>query len=243
MNTSDSVFDWRVVGDIGDIDENGVFTLKRGKDRAGKIVVEKGEFTKEINVYLSDYNGETEISFADISGHWAYDIIMTMANDGILSGSEENAVKVFKPDDNMTRAEFAKMICAFEGLDENDYADTEFGFADRDDIPLWAQNAVKAMYETGIIKGRVQDDGSVVFAPYDNITRAEAMTVIGRIIENGEAAELNFADNADIPAWAEEEIGKLLKKGIITGYTDNTILPNNNIRRCEAAAMLYRIAY
>ena len=241
LNTQDGVFEWSVVGDIGAVDDNGTFTLSRGGDKAGKIVVEKGGFTKEINVYLADYSSETEIGFADISGHWARDIIIAMANEGILNGSEENSVMVFKPDNNMTRAEFTKMICSFEGMDENDYADTELQFTDNNDIPQWAENAVKAMYETGIVKGRVNDDGTVTFAPYDNITRAEAMTILGRLLDGAESAELDFADRADIPLWAEEGIGKLLHLGVVTGYEDKTILPNNNIRRCEAAAMLYRM--
>lgn len=241
LNTQDNAFNWSLVGDIGNIDANGVFTLSRGGDKAGKIVIEKGGFKKEINVYLADYNGETEDGFADISGHWARDIIIAMANEGILNGSEENSVMVFKPDNNMTRAEFTKMICSFEGIDENDYANETLNFTDNADIPQWAENAIKAMHASGIIKGRVSDDGTVAFAPYDNITRAEAMTILGRLLDDAESVKTNFADNGDIPQWAADGIGKLLNAGIITGYEDNTILPNNNIRRCEAAAMLYRI--
>lgn len=240
LNTQDNAYDWSVVGNIGYIDNYGTFTLTRGGDKAGKIVVEKGGFTKEINVYIDGYSGETETGFADISGHWAKDIILTMANEGIINGSEENSVKVFKPDNNMTRAEFTKMICSFEGMDESDYSDIELNFTDSDEIPLWAENSIKAMYAMGIVRGRVNDDSSVTFAPYDHITRAEAMTILGRLAD-GEPIRLNFADSADIPRWAEESIAKLLGMGIITGYSDNTILPNNNIKRCEAAAMLYRM--
>ena len=67
------------------------------------------------------------------------------------------------------------------------------------------------------------------------------MTILGRLLEDTEPAELNFADNEDIPDWAEESIGKLLSLGIISGYSDNTILPNNNVKRAEAAVMLYNM--
>lgn len=241
LNTQDNVYKWSLVGDIGTIDENGVFVLSDGGSKAGKIVVEKGDFKKEINVYLSDYSGETETGFEDIAGHWAQEKIIIMADEGILNGYEENGKKYFKPDAYMTRAEFAKMICVFIGLDASDYDNVPLVFNDSDEIPLWAQNYVKAMYESGIILGRSNDDGTYSFAPYDNITRAEAMTILGRLLEDTEPAELNFADNENIPVWAEESIGKLLSLGIISGYSDNTILPNNNVKRAEAAVMLYNM--
>ena len=143
----------------------------------------------------------------------------------------------------MNRAEFAKMICAFSGIDSADYADTQLVFGDSGDIPMWARDYVKAMYEMGIIKGRANDNGTYTFAPFDNISRAEAMTILGRIIEDTETAQLNFADNADIPDWAAESMRKLLGAGIINGYSDNTIKPQNNIKRAEAAVMLYKLEH
>ena len=149
---------------------------------------------------------------------------------------------VFKPDNNMTRAEFASMIANYMELNTDSYDNVTLDFNDSDEIPLWAQKAVKAVYSEGIILGRVNDDKTVDFAPYDNITRAEAMTILGRIVSDGETdGELMFADSADIADLAKEGIKKLYSLGVINGYEDNTILPNNNMRRAEAATMLYKI--
>lgn len=243
LNTQDNAYEWSVVGDIGTIDRNGVFTLSQNGGKAGKIVVKIGNLKKEFNVFRSDYSNETETGFADINGHWAQSTIVIMAEEGILNGYKENGRMYFKPDNYMNRAEFAKMICAFSGIDSADYADTQLVFGDSGDIPLWARDYVKAMYEMGIIKGRANDDGTYTFAPFDNISRAEAMTILGRIIEDNETAQLNFADNADIPDWAAESMRKLLGAGIINGYSDNTIKPQNNIKRAEAAVMLYKLEH
>ena len=243
LNTQDNAYEWSVVGDIGTIDRNGVFTLSQNGGKAGKIVVQKGNLKKEFNVFRSDYSNETETGFADINGHWAQSTIVIMAEEGILNGYKENGRMYFKPDNYMNRAEFAKMICAFSGIDSADYADTQLVFGDSGDIPLWARDYVKAMYEMGIIKGRANDDGTYTFAPFENISRAEAMTILGRIIEDTETAQLNFADNADIPDWAAESMRKLLGAGIINGYSDNTIKPQNNIKRAEAAVMLYKLEH
>ncbi len=243
LNTQDNAYEWSVVGDIGTIDRNGVFTLSQNGGKAGKIVVKIGNLKKEFNVFRSDYSNETETGFADINGHWAQSTIVIMAEEGILNGYKENGRMYFKPDNYMNRAEFAKMICAFSGIDSADYADTQLVFGDSGDIPLWARDYVKAMYEMGIIKGRANDDGTYTFAPFENISRAEAMTILGRIIEDTETAQLNFADNADIPDWAAESMRKLLGVGIINGYSDNTIKPQNNIKRAEAAVMLYKLEH
>ena len=240
LNTQDDAFEWSVTGDIGTIDEYGRFTLAENGGMAGKIIIEKGGFKKEINVYREGYNGETETGFDDIAGHWAYDTILAMADEGVINGYEENGKRYFKPDAYMTRAEFAKMICGFIGLDESDYSAETLQFSDSSDIPLWAVNSVKAMQSTGIIKGRA-DGEKYIFAPYDNITRAEAMTVMGRIIESDKTEELNFKDNSDIPDWARESMEKLLGAGVIRGYNDNTIHPNDNMKRAEAAVMLSKI--
>lgn len=243
LNTQDNAYEWSVVGDIGTIDRNGVFTLSQNGGKAGKIVVKIGNLKKEFNVFRSDYSNETETGFADINGHWAQSTIVIMAEEGILNGYKENGRMYFKPDNYMNRAEFAKMICAFSGIDSADYADTQLVFGDSGDIPLWARDYVKAMYEMGIIKGRANDNGTYTFAPFENISRAEAMTILGRIIEDTETAQLNFTDNADIPDWAAESMRKLLGAGIINGYSDNTIKPQNNIKRAEAAVMLYKLEH
>ena len=51
-------------------------------------------------------------------------------------------------------------------------------FADEDEISDWAKKAVEKLSGLGLLKGK--DDG---FKPKDNATRAEAATVIERLIQ------------------------------------------------------------
>ena len=179
---------------------------------------------EETSTY-SDYVVEGQSTYAD--------------SFGLMKGYDDGT---FKPDNNMTRAEFASMIANYKKLDFSKYDDVKLDFTDNDIIPQWAVPAVKAVYKEGIILGRVNDDGTSTFAPYDNITRAEAMTILGRILPNNDdLPNLPFADKNDIPQWAEEGVSKLYSTGIVSGYEDNTILPNNNMKRAEAATMLYKI--
>ncbi len=239
--SEEGMYTWSVEGNIGTITEGGIFTLANTADADGKIKVTTGNVTREIPVHISGYP-KTPSVFYDIDGHWARDIIAQMAAEGTINGQEENGQMVFKPDNNMTRAEFASMIANYMGLDIADYESVTLDFNDAGIIPEWAQSPIKAVYTEGIILGRINDDKTVDFAPYDNITRAEAITILGRILNEGDTdGVLNFADSNDIPEWASDGVKKLSGLGIISGYEDNTILPNNNIRRAEAATMLYKI--
>lgn len=239
--SNNSLYTWEVEGDIGTITPEGIFTLADTVNKEGKIKVSVGGCTKEIPVHIADYPKVT-VEFADTENHWAKDIISQMAGEGIINGIEEDGKLLFKPDNNTTRAEFASMIVKYQGIDVSQYEDVSLDFTDSDEIPLWAENIIKAAYSEGIIQGRINDDGTVTFAPYDNITRAEAMTIIGRIIpDNDDLPNLPFADSDQIPDWAVEGMQKLYSIGVINGYEDNTILPNNNIKRAEAASILYKL--
>lgn len=239
--SNNSLYTWEVEGDIGTITPEGIFTLADTVNKEGKIKVRVGGCTKEIPVHIADYPKVT-VEFADTENHWAKDIISQMSGEGIINGIEEDGKLLFKPDNNTTRAEFASMIVKYQGIDVSQYEDVSLDFTDSDEIPLWAENIIKAAYSEGIIQGRINDDGTVTFAPYDNITRAEAMTIIGRIIpDNDDLPNLPFADSDQIPDWAVEGMQKLYSIGVINGYEDNTILPNNNIKRAEAASILYKL--
>ncbi|MEG2212735.1 MAG: S-layer homology domain-containing protein, partial [Clostridiales bacterium] len=57
-------------------------------------------------------------------------------------------------------------------------------FADKAAIPTWAANSVKAIYSMGVISG-YGSGKNLSFQPNNNITRAEALTMIGRVQQRG----------------------------------------------------------
>ena len=48
-------------------------------------------------------------------------------------------------------------------------------------------------------------------------------------------------DAEDIPDWARSSIELLLTQSIMSGYTDGSVRPNNNVTRAEAVKILYGI--
>lgn len=182
-------------------------------------------------------NGEPENIFADTNGHWAKNRIAYLNEKGIVSGSDG----LFNPDKPVTRAEFAVMLCKYQGINPEDYSGKGLAFADNAQIPSWAENYVKAMTEAGIISGRA-DGGRVYFAPNDYITRAEAASLIVKIRGgNLKIRELEYSDSAKVPSWALTNMKIAAANGFIGGYPDGTLLPNGTITRAETAALIYRM--
>jgi methionine-rich copper-binding protein CopC len=172
------------------------------------------------------------VQFKDLSGHWAEDVVLKLAARGIISGYPDGT---FRPDNNVTRAEFAKMLVV--ALDLAPDAAAAAGFADAAEIPAWARGYVGAAVKAGLIKG--YEDKT--FRADRQITRAELAVMVARALKAAEKAELGFKDAADIPSWAAEGIAQAVAKGIIKGYEDNTFRPANPATRAETAAMTLRL--
>ena len=132
------------------------------------------------------------------------------------------------------------MLSRFMGIATEDYQNVSLPFADRAQIPAWAEDAVKAMYSIGILKG-ASNNGILTFSPSGNISRAEAMTIIGRTLEQGYAQTgLTYSDAGAVPAWALPSMRTLATLQVISGY-NNKIYPLASISRAEVAKLLVSI--
>ena len=90
-------------------------------------------------------------------------------------------------------------------------------FADSSSIPSWAAGAVNAVAKAGLMNGESRN-GVMYFNPDADITRAEVMTVIGRLLPRGyAAASLNYKDASAIPSWATEHVRTCVSAGVIGG--------------------------
>jgi len=112
-------------------------------------------------------------SFADVDKNaWYAKTVQTAFDNGIITGEE------FRPNDKATREEMSKMLydaCIKAGVTLNDNA--EVRFADSDAIN--DKKSVASISEIGLISG--YEDNT--FRPAGLLTRAEATTVINRLLE------------------------------------------------------------
>ena len=102
----------------------------------------------------------------------------------------------------------------------------------------WAEANITKAATLGLVDG--YPDGT--FRPQALITRAEFTAMLVRAIPMLQAEEqpLEFADRADIPAWAVPEISAAVAAGIVTGYEDQTFRAARQITRTELAVMVMR---
>ncbi|HEY3375711.1 MAG TPA: S-layer homology domain-containing protein [Candidatus Aquicultor sp.] len=172
--------------------------------------------------------GET-ITFPDIvagqPGFFAVAAISFLELRGVINGYPDGR---FRPQNNVTRAEFAKMAVITRGITLVPAGAASFG-----DVPAnyWAARYIATARAAGLIKG--YPDGR--FRPNNNITRAEIAAIIVRA--SGVATNTNGTTFSDVPSsfWAFNEIMTARNDGFLSGYTDNTFRPNNLATRAEAA--------
>ncbi len=115
---------------------------------------------------------ETGSVFSDVNlDCWAVHDIEYMADKNIVYGYPDGE---FKPKNNLTRAEFAALIRRFTGIEN---ADGKNPFSDLDKSH-WAYEDILALNASGLIEG--YDDKT--YRAENEITRAEVMTVINKIL-------------------------------------------------------------
>ena len=140
-------------------------------------------------------------SFWDISSHWAKSYIDTAADLKIADGYED---KMFKPDNYITRAEFAKIIAVLIGENVKNNSST---FSDTKNH--WAENYIAVLSAKEIIKGYDNN----MYKPDKPITRAEAVTIINKAVSRNCKSDIkiNFTD-VQKTHWAYDEILKAAGK-------------------------------
>ena len=93
-----------------------------------------------------------------------------------------------------------------------------------------------------IINGSKVGD-SIYFFPENNISRAEIFTTVGRILEVTPKTECSFSDRNDIPEWAVGYIDALYEKGMVNGYSDNSLKPLFNVTKAEISKILVKALF
>ncbi len=142
---------------------------------------------------LGNTGGKT---FSDVASDvWYYEPIMAMSSAGIIMGYTDGT---FKPDNNITRAEFVTML--MRNLNIQTFDNLPFIDVSSD---LWSANYIYSAYTAGYING--YEDGS--FRPDSPITRAEAVKIINGVLGRSDFSnETNpFSDVSDTH-WAYTQI-------------------------------------
>ncbi|MBP1762038.1 MAG: hypothetical protein H6Q64_1580, partial [Firmicutes bacterium] len=187
------------------------------------------------NVKLDLINLEDDTSFVKLK---LLSISGEHKHDRYIKGYPDNTVR---PLGNITRAEIAAIFARIMDLEGNvthtsAYSDVTTNF--------WAAEYIETANKAGVMKGYA--DGT--FKPNQPITRAELATVIARYLGIVRETNLdqfldlgNFSDTRG--SWAQQTINELFRYAVVSGYSDGTFKPDQNISRAEAIKMINRMLY
>lgn len=182
------------------------------------------------------------MTFTDINAHANQAAVEALASRGIITGEAANGAYIFRPNDTMTRAEFAAIVVRALGLEtsaRNVFSDIKPG--------AWYAAYIDTANYYGIVNGT----SAATFEPNSKITRQEAAAMVARAaklcgmdIEMESYEVLNmlaqFGDYVTINDWAREFVAFCYSEDILD-RSDLDVEPKRAILRCEIAQMLYNL--
>ncbi|GAB6179374.1 hypothetical protein JCM14036_06930 [Desulfotomaculum defluvii] len=145
--------------------------------------VTRGQFTVMLVRALGLTESAGGVKFKDVPpNYWCADAVGTAVKMGLVAGY---SAEIFGPNDPITREQMATILV--RALRFNNQKPLPSGgtsleqFIDGSTIASWARNSVSIIVQEGIMRG--QDGGK--FAPKALTTRAEAATVMVRLLDYG----------------------------------------------------------
>ena len=163
------------------------------------------------------------VAASDISGHWAQVKIQSWIDKGLIKGYPDGT---FKPDQNVTRAEFmtlANRAFGYTTVVPITYTDVKAG--------SWYAPEVAKAKAAGYISG--YPDGTM--RPENPITREEVATIVARIknlTSDANAAD-KYSDASKIGSWSKGQVGAVTSAKIMQGYPDGSFKPQGLMTRAE----------
>lgn len=184
------------------------------------------------------FAGAASPSFSDVPrNHWAYKEITEMAEKGIIKGYDN---RTFRPNNEVTRAEFAKIMIAAADVDM-DKRSVSQTFKD---VPKshWAFYYVEYAkpYLTGYKSG-----STYTYKPDNSAVREDIAVALVRLLgyDKKYKADMNqlkkFRDSDDISPALRSYIAIAIQTDLMKG-NNNYFRPQDPITRAEAASLLYR---
>ncbi|GFZ97187.1 hypothetical protein GCM10008018_49450 [Paenibacillus marchantiophytorum] len=172
----------------------------------------------------------TKLAFTDVSNLWSTKTIATFLKLKVIDGYPDGT---FQPNGSITRGEFATIVSKAFGVVKS--ASTANKLSDVEQH--WANEAIAALSSNGIISG--YPDGT--FKPDREISRAEIIAIISKIVNFNNAKKLNsgvaFTDTAN--SWNKEHIAKAAEAGLIQGIAARTFAPEQSATRAEALTVMF----
>ncbi|WP_240417407.1 S-layer homology domain-containing protein [Paenibacillus periandrae] len=189
---------------------------------------------KSVTRYVLSLNG-IPTEFNDISSHWANKEIKELLDKQFIDGyvNKENGTLSFKPEQNITRAEFVRYLVKAKQMFLSNSTTSDFTDlnVDKENRPY-----IITAVEYGLIDGYADH----TFRPDNQISRAEIAAILSRSEMLKSEPGKGFKDVAD-SFWAKDNILAVQQAKLFDGYEDGTFRPLKEMKRGEAVAVIYRL--
>ncbi|MDZ7956790.1 MAG: DUF1565 domain-containing protein [Aulosira sp. DedQUE10] len=173
-------------------------------------------------------------AFNDVpAGYWAKGYIEALASQKIIAGFPDGT---FKPNDPVTRAQFAtiitKALAPTSKRPAISFKDVKSDF--------WAYAAIQSAYQSQFVSG--YPDGT--FKPQQQIPRVQALVSLasglGLTADNQNILTF-YTDAAQIPQYALNQVSAATARQLVINYpTVKQLNPNRDATRAEVAAFVYQ---
>lgn len=180
-----------------------------------------------------------EQKFSDVpKDYWAFEYISELVEKKVLSGYPDG---MFRPDDIVQRAEFAKIMVGASGLKVQPATTSSFA-----DVKISDWYCPYIETAKNYLAGFKMPDGSIIYAPEVAALREDiAVALIKLKGYDVSVADLGmlktmFSDYEGISAMARPYVAVAVERGLISGYPDGTFRAQASIARAEAATLLWR---
>ncbi|GIQ70791.1 hypothetical protein DUZ99_01870 [Xylanibacillus composti] len=190
--------------------------------------------------FSGEAKAENHAAFHDVtSTFWAAEAIHEMAKIGVINGYEGN---LFKPNDPVTREEFAALLAKTFNLDQPASSPTFSDVA----ASRWSYAAIESAKD--YFPGYSVGSGAPYFDPKAEATREDVASALVRTLgyiddQQHESILHAFRDAADITPQLRADVALAARKGLVSGYENGTFRPKATVTRAETAAILYRAVY
>ena len=196
--------------------------------------------TYDVGQLMMDYRevgvaSGIQVNFDDVpANHWAKEFIAELAALEIIEGFPDGT---FRPDEQLTRAQFAAMVNqAFNKVKVR----SAVSFKDVS-TAFWAYTAIREAYQMGFL-----DVAGSEFKPNDSLSRLEVLLSFAEglnynVSGSPEAILAAYTDAAMIRSDVRSAIAALTQRGIVVNYPDVQTLNTNKVAtRAEVCALLYK---
>jgi len=183
-------------------------------------------------------------TFSDVpSTYWAYSQIEAAYKAGIIQGYQDGT---FKPEGIVTRDQGAVFVArALAGGDSKVPTSTQ-SYHCRDVLPTnWAYKYVQYLFEKGVITECNDYSKGYILGASLPLTREVMSEWLAGALVGGASkvpAGPATATFKDVPTtyWAYKYIQYLSGKNIVSGYSDGTFRPLENVTRAQMAVFIVR---